>query len=200
MFDNVLQEVEEQCRAERIPMLGPQKAKLLASCVEKAKPSLIVECGTAIGYSGLWILRELKKLGTGSLITVEIENDNAQRARANFEKAGVADLVDSRIGDAAEVLKDIQVPVDFLFLDNNKDGYFACFQAIESRLTDTATIVADNVGRAEQMADYLEHVRSNYESETHWFESWRRRRGGNGGNEQRQRRRDGMEVTIYCRS
>ena len=90
MFDQVLAEVEEQCRAERVPMLGPDKAKLLASCVEKAKPALIVECRTAIGYSGLWILRVLKTLGTGRLITVEIEDANAQRARAHFEKAGVA--------------------------------------------------------------------------------------------------------------
>lgn len=188
MLDKILAEVEEQCRAERVPMLGPDKAKLLASCVEKAKPSLIVECGTAIGYSGLWILRVLKNLDAGRLITVEIEPANAQRARTHFEEAGVSDLVDSRIGDAAEVLKTIQDPVDFLFLDNNKDGYFACFQAIESRLTNPATIVADNVGRPDQMADYLEHVRSNFESETHWFES--RRRPG---------RRDGMEVSIYRR-
>lgn len=199
MFDKVLEEVEQQCRAERVPMLGPEKAELLASCVEKANPSLIVECGTAIGYSGLWMLRVLRNLGTGRLITVEIDANNAQRARDNFEKAGMTDLVDSRIGDAAEVLKTIQDPVDFLFLDNNKDGYFACFQAIESRLTDPATIVADNVGRADQMADFLEHVRSNYESETHWFESWRRRRGGNEGENQRERRRDGMEVSIYRR-
>ena len=186
MFEQVLAEVEAQCRAERVPMLGPDKAKLLASCVEKVKPSLIVECGTAIGYSGLWILRVLKNLGSGRLITVEIEKANAERARANFESAGVADLVDSRIGDAAEVLKTIQEPVDFLFLDNNKDGYYACFRAIESQLTNPATIVADNVGRADQMAEYLEHVRTNYDSETHWFES--RRRPG---------RRDGMEVSIY---
>ncbi len=199
MFDQVLEQVETQCREERIPMLGPEKAKLLASCVEKAKPSLIVECGTAIGYSGLWMLRVLKTLGTGRLITVEIDANNAQRARENFERAGVADLVDSRIGDAAEVLKTIQDPVDFLFLDNNKDGYFACFQAIKSRLTNPATIVADNVGMgAERMADYLEHVRSHYESETHWFESRRRRRrDGNEAENQRQRRRDGMEVSIY---
>ena len=160
-----------------------------------------MECGTAIGYSGLWILRELKKLGAGRLITVEIENDNVQRARANFEKAGVADLVDSRIGDAAEVLKTIQEPVDFLFLDNNKDGYFACFQAIEPKLTNPATIVADNVGMgADRMADYLEHVRSHYDSETHWFESSRRRRRDeNQGDTQGDRRRDGMEVTTYYR-
>ena len=42
MFDQVLQEVEAQCREERIPMLGPEKAKFLAACVEKAKPSLLL--------------------------------------------------------------------------------------------------------------------------------------------------------------
>ncbi len=199
MLDKIIEEVEEQCREERVPMLGPDKAKLLASCIEKAKPSLIVECGTAIGYSGLWISRVLQTIGSGKLITVEIEDANAERARANFESAGVSELVDSRIGDAAEVLKTIEEPVDFLFLDNNKDGYFPCFQAVESRLTNPATIVADNVSRVDQMADYLNHVRTNYESETHWFESWRRRRGSGDGEGQRERRRDGMEVTIYRR-
>lgn len=199
MLEQIIKEVEEECRAELVPMLGPDKAKLLASSIEKAKPSLIVECGTAIGYSGLWICRVLKSIGSGKLITVEIEEANAQRAQANFEKAGVAHLVDSRIGDAAEVLKTIEDPVDFLFLDNNKDGYFACFQAIESRLTNSATIVADNVSRVDQMADYLEHVRTNYESETHWFESWRRRSGSTDGENQRERRRDGMEVTVFSR-
>ncbi len=201
MFEKVLEEVEQQCRKERVPMLGPDKAKLLAGCVEKAKPSLIVECGTAIGYSGLWILRVLKSLGSGRLITVEINPDSAQRARENFKNAGVADLVDSRIGDASEILKTIQEPVDFLFLDNNKDGYYACFKAIESQLTNPATLVADNVGRADQMAEYLEHVRSNYESETHWFERRRppRRPGGDGEGNRGPRRRDGMEVSIYRR-
>ena len=188
MFDQVLQEVEAQCKAERIPMLGEEKAKFIAACVEEAKPSLIVECGTAIGYSGLWMLRVLRAAGTGRLITIEIDADRATQARANFESAGMADLVDSRIGDAQEVLKSIQDPVDFLLLDNNFSNYFPCFQAIESRLTDPATIVADNVGiGADSMADYLEHVRERYESETHWFDidlPWVKQ--------------DAIEVSIYC--
>ena len=77
MFEQVLQEVEAQCREERIPMLGSEKAEFLAACVEEAKPTLIVECGTAIGYSGLWMLRVLKNLGSGRLITVEIEAERA---------------------------------------------------------------------------------------------------------------------------
>ena len=189
MFEQVLQEVEAQCREERIPMLGPEKAKFLAACVEEVKPSLIVECGTAIGYSGLWMLRVLKTLGAGRLITVEIDANRAAQARANFERAGFTDLVDSRIGDAQEVLKSIQEPVDFLLLDNNFDNYFPCFQAIEAQLTNPATVVADNVGiGADTMADYLAHVRERYVSETHWFDidlPWVKQ--------------DAIEVSIYRR-
>lgn len=189
MFEEVLQEVEAQCREERIPMLGPEKARFLADCVEKAKPTLIVECGTAIGYSGLWMLRVLKNLGAGRLITVEIEAERANRARASFERAGVSTLVDSRIGDAQEVLKGIEEPVDFLLLDNNFSNYFPCFQAIEPQLTNPATVLADNVGiGAEQMEDYLTHVRGHYASETHWFDinlPWVKQ--------------DAIEVSIYRR-
>ncbi|MCY4401906.1 MAG: CmcI family methyltransferase [Candidatus Poribacteria bacterium] len=189
MFDDVLKKVEEQCREERIPMLGPEKAKFVANCVEKAKPSLIVECGTAVGYSGLYMLRVLKEIGSGRLITIEIDANRAKQAQANFESAGVADLVDSHIGDAQEVLNSITDPVDFLLLDNNFDNYFPCFKAIESQLTNPATVLADNVGiGADAMADYLEHVRTHYESETHWFEinlPWVKK--------------DAIEVSIYRR-
>ena len=53
LFDQVLQGVDERCREKHIPMLGNEKAEFIVDLVEKAEPSLIVECGTAIGYSGL---------------------------------------------------------------------------------------------------------------------------------------------------
>ncbi len=190
VFDQVLQEVDEQCREQHIPMLGSEKAEFLADLVQKAEPNLIVECGTAIGYSGLWMVAALKSAGKGKVITVEIDTGRAHEAQENFRRAHVKDLIDSRIGDATEVLKTIRESVDFLLLDNNYSNYFPCFRAIESQLTDGATVVADNVGiGAAGMADYLNHVRSHYESRTHWFETdlpWVKR--------------DAMEVTIYRKS
>ena len=56
VFDQVLQEVDQRCREQGIPMLGSEKAEFLANLVQKAEPTLIVECGTAIGYSGLWMV------------------------------------------------------------------------------------------------------------------------------------------------
>lgn len=168
-------------------MLGPEKAEVLATLVENAQPSLIVECGTAIGYSGLWMLEKLKSAGNGSLITVEIEPDRAREAQGHFDRAGFGDLVDSRIGNAIDVLQTITAPVDFLLLDNNFSNYFPCFQAIEPRLVEGATVVADNVGiGADSMADYLEHVRSRYDCQTCWFDT-----------ELPWVKRDAMEVTIY---
>lgn len=190
VFDQVLQEADERCREQHIPMLGSEKAEFLADLVQKAAPALIVECGTAIGYSGLWLTAALKLAGKGKVITVEIDTGRAHEAQENFRRANVADLIDSRIGDAAVVLRTIHAPVDFLLLDNNYSNYFPCFQAIEPQLTDGATIVADNVGiGAAGMADYLDHVRSHYESQTHWFETdlpWVKR--------------DAMEVSIYRKS
>ena len=187
IFDEVLQEVDKRCREEGIPMLGPEKAEFLTTLVEKTKPSLIVECGTAIGYSGLWMLEKLKAAGKGRLITVEIEPDRARDAQSHFDRAGFGDLVGSRIGDAIEVLQTIGDPVDFLLLDNNFSNYFPCFQAIEPRLVDGATVVADNVGiGADSMADYLEYVRSRYDCQTRWFDT-----------ELPWVKRDAMEVTIY---
>ncbi len=186
-YDEILQEVDKRCREEGIPMLGPEKAEFLTTLVEKARPSLIVECGTAIGYSGLWMLEKLKTAGKGRLITVEIEPDRARDAQAHFDRAGFGDLVDSRTGDAMEVLQTINESVDFLLLDNNFSNYFPCFQAIEPRLVDGATVVADNVGiGADSMADYLEHVRSRYDCQTRWFDT-----------ELPWVKRDAMEVTIY---
>ena len=190
VFDQVLQEVDERCRERHIPMLGPEKAEFLADLVQKAKPNLIVECGTAIGYSGLWMVAALKSAGRGRLFTVEIDTERAYEAQENFRRAAVEDMIDSQIGDATEVLETIREPVDFLLLDNNYSNYCPCFRAIESRLTDGATVVADNVGiGAAGMADYLNHVRSHYESRIHWFETdlpWVKR--------------DAMEVTIYRKS
>lgn len=190
VFDRVLQEVDERCREQHIPMLGSEKAEFLSDLVQNVQPTLIVECGTAIGYSGLWMVAALRVTGKGSLITVEIDTGRAHEARENFRRANAADLIDSRIGDATEVLKTIAEPVDFLLLDNNYSNYFPCFRAIESRLTDGATVVADNVGiGAAGMADYLNHVRSHHASSTHWFETdlpWVKR--------------DAMEVTIYRKS
>lgn len=182
----MIDELDKLCRENTIYMIGPVKGQRLAELVRQKKPKLVVECGTAVGYSGLWIARELKTTGRGKLITIEIDEEQAKQAGANFEKAGLADAVEVRVGDARKLTGEIKEPVDFLFIDCNFPNYYPCFQGIEKQLAPGAVVVADNVGvGAASMRDYLDHVRSKYRSNTEWFDidfPWGKR--------------DAMEVTI----
>ena len=182
----VIDEVDRICRRDFIYMIGPQKAARLASLVSAKKPKLVVECGTAIGYSGLWIARALKSNGKGRLITIEIDEDRARIARDFFRKAGLLEFIEPRVGDACQIVRELREPVDFLFLDCNYSNYYPCFVGIEAQLAGGAIVVADNVAvGASSASDYLGLVRSKYKSHTEWFEinlPW--------GN------RDAMEITV----
>jgi len=185
----VIEQVEQACRQGPVFMIGPAKARRLAEMVREAKPKTVLEGGTALGYSGLWIARELKKLGGGKLITMEIDPERAKQAEESFRRAGLAEYVEVRVGDAKELAKKVQRPIDFAFIDCGYSNYYPIFKAIEDKLTPGATVVADNVGiGAGGMKDYLDAVRTKYDSRTEWFDldvPWAKR--------------DAMEVTVIRR-
>jgi len=167
----VIDAVEKACLERTVFMIGRVKAERLAELVRQARPKLVVECGAAIGYSGLWIARELKRSGQGRLITIEIVPANAREAEANFRRAGLQDLVEVKVGDARKVIEEIAGPIDFLFLDCGYSNYHPCFLAAEKKLSPKATVVADNVGLGPGgMDDYLRLVRAKYSSRTEWFD------------------------------
>jgi predicted O-methyltransferase YrrM len=188
-FLDVVAEIDAQCRKRDIRMIGPEKAFRLVQLVQQHKPKRVVEVGTAIGYSGLWISSCLQLLGDGRLITIEQDQDRAAEAGRYFRQAGVEQLVTQLIGDARELVTNVEGPVDFLFLDGGFENYYPCFEGIRPRLKDGALLVADNAGiGAIEMADYLDHVRTSYESRIEWFDvdlPWNQR--------------DAMEVSVFRR-
>jgi predicted O-methyltransferase YrrM len=184
---DVVAEVDAECRRRSIPMLGPHKASFLAELVRQAQPQLVVEVGTAIGYSGLWIADVLRELGRGRLITMEQDAERVAEAARSFERAGVANFITQYQGDARELMREVRGPIDLLFLDGGFGNYYPCFLNARPELRDGALLVADNaaIGAAE-MADYLAYVREHYPSRTQWFETdlpWSPR--------------DAMEITTY---
>jgi predicted O-methyltransferase YrrM len=184
---DVLGEVDAECRRRSIPMLGPEKAARLVELIRQCKPNLVVEVGTAIGYSGLWIADTLRDIGQGQLITFELDPARVAEAARNFQRAGVDHLITQYQGDARERIKEVKGPIDLLFLDGGFENYYPCFLNCRERLRDGALLVADNAGiGAAEMADYLSFVRQNYESRTEWFDTdlaWNPR--------------DAMEISVY---
>ncbi len=167
----VIDEVQKACLDGPVYMIGRKTALCLAELVRRAKPRLVVECGTALGYSGLWIGRELQAAGRGRLITIELSPQRVRQAEANFRKAGLDRIITVRQGDARQVVKTLTGPIDFVFIDCGYSNYYPILVTLEKKLSGRATVVADNVGiGAGGMKDYLDHVRSKYKSRTEWFD------------------------------
>jgi predicted O-methyltransferase YrrM len=153
-------------------MLGPHKVKRLCDLIREARPQQVVEVGTAIGYSGLWIADTLRQLGAGRLVTLEMDAERAKQAAGYFRRAELDGLITQIIGDARERIGEVAGPIDVLFLDGGFENYYPCLLRCREQLRSGALLAADNAGiGAAEMADYLDYVRRHYESHTEWFET-----------------------------
>lgn len=154
--------------AERIDALNPGAAKLVSMLVVSKKALNIVEVGSGLGYSTLWLAYAASVTG-GKVITCEIDPARADETRLNLEKADMTDYVEVLTGDAREVLRHRDEPVDFLFIDGDYGQYETYFDVVYKRMGLGATIVADDVvARENDLADYTTYVQNhpNLESVT----------------------------------
>ncbi len=108
----------------------------------------IVEFGTSFGISTLFLAQGVIETG-GHIITTELIESKAKKAIDNFERAGVSNLIEVRIGDAMETLKNHETPIDLLLLDGWKDLYLPIFQMLESNFHSNTFIYVDNAEMAE---------------------------------------------------
>lgn len=123
--DEVLQFIREDSAAEGLPQIhiNPEDGRLMQILLSTIGAQRVVEIGTLAGYSGVWIARTLPE--EGRLITLEKDPEHADFARRSFERAGVADRVEIRLGSALDTLRKLvpEGPFDAVFIDANKDHY-----------------------------------------------------------------------------
>ena len=119
-----------------------------------------LEIGTSTGHSGIWIAWAMSKTG-GRLTTIEIDEGRYRQAVANFEKAGVAPLVDARLADAHALVKELPGPFDFVFSDADKEWYTQYFKDLEGKMAPGGCFTAHNVLDGFAGIDaFLEYVRA----------------------------------------
>jgi predicted O-methyltransferase YrrM len=119
-----------------------------------------LEIGTSYGWSGLWIGSALQHNG-GSLVTLDQSAKKVQFARDVFEHADLAATIETRQGVAAELIENVDGPLDFVFIDADKENCVRYFGLIWPKLAHRATLVTDNVtSHADQLADFVSHVRN----------------------------------------
>jgi caffeoyl-CoA O-methyltransferase len=123
--DDALQYARENSLNLGLPSINvkPEEGKFLQILARISGGEKVVEIGTLGGYSGIWIARGL--LPHGRLITLEKDPRHAEIAREHFNRAGVNERIEIRIGDAHEQMERLarEGPFDMVFVDAEKPGY-----------------------------------------------------------------------------
>lgn len=130
----------------RLRAVGKETGQFINILARSLKKPVILELGTSFGYSGIWLAEAARATG-GKLITMELHEYKAAYAKEMAAKAGLADWIDFRIGDAVQMIGQLTETVDFVLVDLWKDLYLPCLEAFYPRLNDGAIVVADNMLR-----------------------------------------------------
>ena len=121
----------------------------------------VIEFGTSFGISTLYLAAAVRDNGGGSVVGSEIEASKHQRAVENLQAAGLDGMVDVRLGDALETLKEVPEPVDLVLLDGWKDLYLPVLKLLEPRLRVGAVVLADNIFTFRKaLRPYVDYVQS----------------------------------------
>jgi predicted O-methyltransferase YrrM len=140
-----------------------QDGQLLYDLIVKNGYTAAVEIGTSTGHSTIWIAWAMSKTG-GKVTTLEIDAGRRQQALDNLKQCGLLEYVDSQLGDAHALVKELKGPIDFVFSDADKDWYVQYFKDLDPKLKAggcfTAHNVRNNFGGTKDFVDYVQSLKS----------------------------------------
>jgi len=155
--DPILEEALKANAAAGLPAIdvSPAQGKVLYLLAKMCDARRVLEVGTLGGYSTIWLGRAVGD--GGSVITLELEQKHADVARENISRAGLAGVVEVRVGPAGESLavleKEKVAPFDLIFIDADKESG-AAYLEVALRLSRVGTVViVDNVIRDGEVAN-----------------------------------------------
>jgi predicted O-methyltransferase YrrM len=141
--DSVLTDIAQTGRQTGLPLIDAEVGALLRILATAVKATRILEIGTAIGYSGIWLAGALPP--GGMLITMEADPDRARQARDNFVRAGLEERAHVMVGDSNLLLAKLSGPFDLIFQDGDKLLYSPMLDRLVDLLRPGGLLVTDNV-------------------------------------------------------
>jgi caffeoyl-CoA O-methyltransferase len=143
-----LQAFEAKARSELpYPMMisGPVVGRLLEMLVFIVQPKLVLELGTYAGTSALAMAGGLPP--GGRIVTCEIVDEHADFAQAGIDASPYGDRIEIRRGPGLDTIAAIDEPIDFCFIDADKEGYVGYYEAVLPKLSERGLLAADNTLR-----------------------------------------------------
>jgi predicted O-methyltransferase YrrM len=141
----LLMELEEEAQRDAIPIIGPVVGELLYILTRISGANRILELGTATGYSAIFLASACDDID-GLVVTLEQDAAMAERARKNFQAAGLQKRIELRVCNALQELAQLDTVFDLIFMDIEKQDYQLALQHFQNCLRKGGLLVADNVG------------------------------------------------------
>ncbi len=138
-----LMELEEEAHRNYVPVIRTETQNFLKLLLAMNRPQRILEVGTAVGFSAL--LMEYFNPKECTITTIENYEKRIPIARENFLRAGKQNVIELLEGDAAEVMKTLKEPYDFIFMDAAKGQYIHFLPEVMRLLKTGGILVSDNV-------------------------------------------------------
>ncbi len=139
----LLDQIEREALETNVPIIRTQTQGLIRFLLAVRKPMSILEVGCAIGFSAL-LMSEYAPEGC-RITTIEKYGKRIPAARENFARAGKEDAISLLEGDAADILKELTGPYDFIFMDAAKGQYIHFLPDVLRLLAPGGLLVSDNV-------------------------------------------------------
>ena len=137
-----LYEIEKEARKQEVPIIRTEMKNLIKVLLQIKKPEKILEVGTAVGFSALFMSRYLEP--GAAITTIERYEPRIEKAKENFKKADEKQCITLLEGDAMEILKNLEETYDFIFMDAAKGQYIHFLPDILRLLKKGGLLVSDN--------------------------------------------------------
>lgn len=139
----LIRQIEQEARQEEVPIIRTETKELLKVLEVLRKPMRILEVGTAVGFSAIYMSQYLPS--GGHITTIEKYPPRISKARVNFALAGVEEQITMLEGDATDILKSLEGSYDMIFMDAAKGQYIHFLPDVLRLLAPGGLLVSDNV-------------------------------------------------------
>ena len=142
-YDEVITSIRKEAEENRVPVIRREAGEFIKMLIMMNKPKRILEIGSAIGFSAIFMSRFLED--GAHITTIENYQPRIEEAKKNIERAGAQDVITLLEGDALEILPGLSGEYDMVFMDAAKGQYGSFFKDAIRLLREGGILLCDNV-------------------------------------------------------
>jgi len=137
--------MEAHGREARFPIVGPAAGQFCYLVARMIGACRVFEMGSGYGYSTAWFARAVKENGGGTVFHVVWDEDLSQRAQQHLRALGLHDVIEYRVGEAIQTLRETPGEFDLIFNDIDKQAYPASLPVVAEKLRPGGVFIVDNM-------------------------------------------------------